>query len=142
LLLKTPEANLRRVMRHINEGYTQRHNRLMKTDGPLFRGRYKVICVKEDCYQRQLSRYIHRHPLEAKMLSDLEHYAWSSYRYYVHPSAEPPDWLYQTEIYAQLYVKRHLQDKYKAYVELGVDEESRQFYGKGNIMPYRGGDEF
>jgi REP element-mobilizing transposase RayT len=142
LLLKTPEANLGRVMRHINGVYTQRHNRLKKTDGPLFRGRYKAICVEEDSYQLQLSRYIHRNPLEAKMLSDLEHYAWSSYRYYVHPSAEPPDWLYQAEIYAQLGVKRHLKDKYKAYVELGVDEEIRQFYSKGNVMPYLGGDEF
>jgi hypothetical protein len=35
-----------------------------------------------------------------------------------------------------------LKDKYQAYVELGVDEEIRQFYSKGNIMPYLGGDEF
>jgi REP element-mobilizing transposase RayT len=42
LLVKTPEANLGRAMRHINGVYTQRHNRLLKTDGFLFRGRYKL----------------------------------------------------------------------------------------------------
>jgi hypothetical protein len=32
--------------------------------------------------------------------------------------------------------------QYRAYVELGIDEELKQFYGKGNIMPYPGSDEF
>jgi hypothetical protein len=47
------------------EYYTQRHNRLHKTDGSLFRGRYKSIVEEEESYQLQLSRYIHRNPLEA-----------------------------------------------------------------------------
>ena len=83
LLVKTPEANLGRAMRHINGVYTQRHNRLRKTDGPLFRGRYKAILVEEDSYQLQLSRYIHRNPLEAKMVDHLGAYPWSSYPAYV-----------------------------------------------------------
>jgi REP element-mobilizing transposase RayT len=83
LLLKTPEANLGRAMRHINGLYTQRYNRLRKIDGPLFRGRYKAILVEEDSYQLQLSRYIHRNPIEAGVVNHLESYAWSSYPYYV-----------------------------------------------------------
>ena len=39
LLLCTPRGNLSRCMRHINGLYTQRYNRLKKTDGPLFRQR-------------------------------------------------------------------------------------------------------
>ena len=42
LLVETPHANLGRIMRHINGVYTQRYNRMKKTDGPLFRGRYKL----------------------------------------------------------------------------------------------------
>ena len=61
-------------MRHINGVYTQRHNRLLKTDGSLFRGRYKAIVVEEDSYQLQLSRYIHRNPLEAGIVEKLENY--------------------------------------------------------------------
>ena len=53
-------------MRHINGVYTQRYNRLKRTDGPLFRGRYKAIVVDEDAYLLQVSRYIHRNPLEIK----------------------------------------------------------------------------
>jgi hypothetical protein len=51
LLVKTPQPNLGRAMRHINGLYTQRYNRLKKTDGPLFRGRYKAILVEADSYQ-------------------------------------------------------------------------------------------
>ena len=40
LLIETPRTNLDRIMRHINGIYTQRYNGKMKTDGPLFRGRY------------------------------------------------------------------------------------------------------
>ncbi len=54
LLVKTPEANLGRAMRHINGQYTQAYNRLRKTDGSLFRGRYKAILVEQDSYQLQL----------------------------------------------------------------------------------------
>jgi len=142
LLLKTPNANLGRVMRHINGVYTQRHNRLKKTDGSLFRGRYKAICVEEDSYQLQLSRYIHRNPIEAKMVNDLESYPWSSYSHYVSGKPKAPVWLFQKEIYDQLGVKSRVKEKYKAFVEMGVDEKIKKFYGKGNIVPYLGSDEY
>ena len=141
LLIKTPEANLGRAMRHINGVYTQRHNRLKQTDGTLFRGRYKAICVEEDSYQLQLSRYIHQNPLEAKMVKKIDDYPWSSYPYYVN-KRKPPEWLYQQEIYNQLHVKSRLREKYRAFVELGVDEEMAQFYSKGNTVPYLGSDTF
>lgn len=102
LLLKTPDANLGRVMRHINGVYTQRYNRLKKTDGPLFRGRYQAICVEADNYPLQLSRYIHRNPQEARQVSDFDTYEWSSYAYYVSAKQKPPGWLYQAEIMLNL----------------------------------------
>lgn len=141
LLLKTPEGNMGRAMRHINGVYTQRHNRLRKTDGPLFRGRYKAILVEEDSYQLQLSRYIHRNPLEAGMIKALEDYPWSSYPSYI-GEQRAPKWLYQEEVYGQLGYKRRRKEKYRAFVEQGIDEELATFYSKGNQVPYLGSDEF
>jgi len=141
LLVKTPEGNLGRAMRHVNGQYTQRYNRLRKTDGPLFRGRYKAILVEQDSYQLQLSRYIHRNPLEAGIVDKLEAYPWSSYPCYV-TSQSSPDWLYREEIYQQLSVKSRRREKYRAFVELGTDEEIATFYSKGNQVPYLGSDEF
>lgn len=141
LLVKTPEANLGRAMRHINGVYTQRHNRLKKTDGSLFRGRYKAICIEDDSYQLQLSRYIHLNPLEAKMVKKLDAYPWSSYPYYI-KNQKAPHWLYQNEIYSQLQFKTKQREKYRAFVELGVDDEIALFYSKGNTMPYLGSERF
>ena len=59
LLIRTPNAYLSRVMRHIHGIYTQYYNRSKKTDGPLFRGRYKAKLIDEDCYWLLVSRYIH-----------------------------------------------------------------------------------
>lgn len=66
LLIKTPRGNLSKAMRHINGLYTQRYNRLIKKDGPLFRGRYKALIVEKDAYLLQVSRYIHLNPVVAK----------------------------------------------------------------------------
>ena len=84
LLLETPNANLSRIMRHINGVYTQRHNRLKHTDAPLFHGRYKAILVDKDAYLLQRSRYIHRNPIDMKqpMVRNLHDYQWSSYPAY------------------------------------------------------------
>ena len=46
LLLRTPRGKLFRAMRHINGAYTQHHNYLNRTDGPLFRGRYRAINIE------------------------------------------------------------------------------------------------
>ena len=94
LLLQTPRGNLDRAMRHINGVYTQRYNRLKHTDGPLFRGRYKAFLVDEDHYLLQLSRYIHRNPVEAKppLVQSLDTYPWSSYPAYINYT-KAPAWL-------------------------------------------------
>ena len=141
LLIKTPEANLGRAMRHINGVYTQRYNRMKKTDGSLFRGRYKAILVEEDSYQLQLSRYIHRNPLEAGIIKKLEAHPWSSYIYYL-GKAELPEWLYPHDVLAQLNSRDKVLEKYQAYVAQGVDEELKQLYSRGNIIPYLGSDSF
>lgn len=120
LLIETPSANLGRIMRHINGVYTQRYNRMKKTDGPLFRGRYKAILIDEDAYLLNLSRYIHRNPIESKppLVSNLGDWPWSSYPVYINKSTAP-NWLTCDSINARLNSK----DTVSAHLE---------FIGKGN----------
>lgn len=54
LLIHTPFANLSKAMRYLDGVYTQRINRMMNRDGPLFRGRYKSILIEEDTYLLQV----------------------------------------------------------------------------------------
>ncbi len=56
LLIHTPRGILSGAMRHLNSLYTQRYNRFHRTDGPLFRGRFKAIVIDADTYLAVVSR--------------------------------------------------------------------------------------
>ena len=131
LLIETPLANLSRVMRHINGVYTQSYNRLYGTDGPLFRGRYKAILVSHDEYFLQVSRYIHRNPIEVKtpLVKELKDYCWSSYPTYVRSLPHEP-WL-DLSLTLQLIGSGDAAKSYQAFVMRGSDEETINFHKKG-----------
>ena len=120
-------------MRHLNGVYTQRYNRRKRSDGPLFRGRYKAVLVDEDAYLLQVGRYIHRNPLEVKGASKgrLNTYRHSSYLAYVNKAAAP-DWLLREKTYRML-GRRDRYVGYRAFVMQGNDEETEAFYSKGNM---------
>lgn len=142
LLIQTPRANLSRAMRHINGVYTQRFNRLAKSDGPIFRGRFKSILIDSDAYLLQLSRYIHRNPIETKkpMVAALADYAWSSYPAYVN-KAKSPLWLTREPIY-QIIGSKQRCSGYAKYVSQGNSEQITRFYNRGNIASVIADKEF
>ena len=142
LLIETPQANLGRIMRHVNGVYTQRYNWLNKSDGPLFRGRYKSVLVDEDEYLLQLTRYIHLNPLETKppMVKVLEDYEWSSYPAYVNHT-KSPSWLMREKTYQMLAHKQRYKG-YQNYIAQGVDDDLKRYYGHYNILQVLGNAEF
>jgi putative transposase len=140
LLIKTPHANLGRAMRHINGVYTQRFNKDQKTDGPLFRGRYKALVIEKDAYLLQVSRYIHLNPIAAKIAKSLEAYPWSSYLDYVNKESRTA-WLKVDEVRSMLNTSsRRL--AYMKFVGMGVDIETQEFYEKKNMPVILGGKAF
>ena len=142
LLVKTPEGELQRAMRHIGGVYTQRYNRLKRTDGALFRGRYKAILIDDDEYLLHVSKYIHRNPLEAKLVRQLERYLWSSYPCYLNKQPAP-DWLHRQEVYGQLHSKRNVAQKYAEYVmDDVVNETVKAFYGRDQLGTILGDELF
>jgi REP element-mobilizing transposase RayT len=140
LLLETPLGNLSRAMRHLNGVYTQRYNRDVKSDGPLFRGRYKAILVDVDAYLLNVSRYIHRNPIEAGIVRKAEKYIWSSYRAYI-GQIRRPSWLTTQQTLSLIGVRNQVL-RYKALVEAGLDETTEQFYGKKKQAPILGTEAF
>ncbi|MDQ7050151.1 MAG: hypothetical protein Q9M92_11710 [Enterobacterales bacterium] len=107
-----------------------------------FKGRYKSVLVDENSYLLQLSRYIHRNPLEVKrkMVDKLEDYRWSSYPAYIN-QCSPPVWLVQDKTYQMLGHKQRFKG-YRNYVEQGIDEDIKRFYSKGNILGVLGDKEY
>lgn len=140
LMVRTPEGNLQRIMRHVNGLYTQYFNRSAHRDGTLFRGRYKAILVDADAYWLELSRYIHKNPLEAGLVEDLASYRWSSYRAYC-GLEQAPEWLTSGFILNAL-GQRGRHREYAVFVAEETAEALVRFYGKAKLSPILGEDEF
>ena len=92
LVVHTRQANLSRLMRHVNGVYTQAFNRRHDVVGHLFQGRFKSILVDRDAYLLALCRYVERNPVAAGMVDTAQEWPWSSYRAHVCVAATPP-WL-------------------------------------------------
>ncbi len=140
LMVRTPEGNLQRIMRHVNGVYTQYFNRGEGRDGTLFRGRYRAMVVDADAYWLELSRYIHRNPLEAGIVTDLAAYPWSSYRASC-GLEKAPEWL-TTGYTLDAIGQRNRHRRYAAFVAGETAEALVAFYGKAKLSPILGDDEF
>lgn len=138
LLIKTPEANLSRFMRQVDGLYTQHYQRLKKTEGSLFKGRYKAVLVQPDKYLAPLARYIHLGVRKA----DLDSWQWSSYPAYT-GKAKAPAWLVLEEVFKELGATgARKKARLIEYTAAGVDEELAHFYGKKNLSSIMGDDKF
>lgn len=143
LLLSTPRGNLSRIMRHVDGLYTQRHNRLRGTDGPLFRGRYKAVLIDGPAYLLQVSRYIHRNPIETRtpLVRRLSDYRWSSYRAYL-GKERAPAWLDCEPVFGELAAGGKRRAAYRVFVEAGNNAEIEAFYAKARLAPVLGDKAF
>jgi REP element-mobilizing transposase RayT len=92
LVLHTRQANLSRLMRHLNGVYTQRFNQRHGLVGHLFQGRFKAILVDREAYLLTLCRYVERNPVAAGMIEAPQAWPWSSCQ--AHLGLVPtPTWL-------------------------------------------------
>ncbi len=123
ILLQTPNANLSRIMRHIDGIYTQQFNRKYNLDGPLFRGRYQSILIEEDNHLLEILRYVHRNPLKAGLEKKLGEYPWSSYLGYLSDSSDW-DWLYSSFILS-MYGNSKIEAR-REYIDFMAKESSKE----------------
>ena len=138
LVIKTPEANLSRFMRQIDGLYTQQYQRMKRSDGSLFRGRYKAVLVQSEKYLLPLSRYIH----SRVKASEINKYPYSSNSLFTR-KAKPPAWFNRNETLKQLRVAAAKRaTAYKKYVAAGLDDETAHFYGKKNLSSIMGDSKF
>jgi putative transposase len=89
LQLETQEHHIQDIMKNIQYRYAIYLNKRMELDGHVFQGRYGAELVLSIDYFLEVSRYIHRNPLEASMVTDAVNYRWSSYPAYIHLLENP-----------------------------------------------------
>lgn len=140
VLLRTPQVNLDRAMRHLDGVYAQRFHRRHGTDGPLFRGRYLAVLVQADRHLVHVSRYIHLNPVEAGLASRAEDWPHSSLRGYVDP-ARGPRWLRTSAVLGH-FGSIGARQRYRQFVAAGIDPGTRDFYGRSRLRPVLGEDDF
>ncbi len=130
LLVKTPKMGLSRAMRHINGVFTQKFNKAHRTDGPLFKGRYKAPLVDSDEYLLELVRYIHMNPVEAGLVKHPRYYSWSSHKYYLSCAKKPP-WLVTDEVLGHFgRTEKAASRILNKFVCEGVSEETKKMFDK------------
>lgn len=92
LLLFTRQANLSRLMRHLNGVYTQSYNRRHGGSGNLFQGRFKAVLVDREAMLLEVCRHVDQAAVRAGLAKTPEGWPWSSYA--AHAGAAPaPEWL-------------------------------------------------
>jgi hypothetical protein len=111
LLFRTNRANLSKSMQWFGATYTKRFNVRTNRSGYLFQGRFKNMLIENDAYLLQLSYYIHRNPLRARLVKQLASHRWSSYLVYAYGKSIAT-WL-NTDLIMSQFV--NVEDPHKAY---------------------------
>jgi putative transposase len=127
LLVNTPKPNLSVGMRFLNSQYAIIFNKERGKDGPIFKDRFKSICVLDERYLLNLTRYIHLNPVTGGLVESPDQYYWSSYLDYV-LQKNRFRWL-KTDL---LTTKK---STYKTYIKKGNSQKILDFYSKNKLCP-------
>ncbi|MSR89031.1 MAG: hypothetical protein EXS67_05205 [Candidatus Margulisbacteria bacterium] len=128
ILIHTPKNTLSNAMWYLGKNFAREVNIHMNADGPVFKSRFHSLVVETEKNLLNLSRYIHLNPVSAQMSTTPEEYTWSSHSNFLDPENAPP-FLHTSKILEYFISK----DEYKQYVELGVDANTKAFFGRKRI---------
>lgn len=107
-------------MRQLNGVYTQYYNRQHNRVGHVFQARYKAILVDKESYLLELCRYVVLNPVRARVIKDMDEWAWSSYLSMIGIDA-PPEWLEVDWILSHFNLQRkRARAKYVNFVREGI----------------------
>jgi len=79
LLRQDGDIPLNEFIQHVFNSYTKAINVRQKRSGTLFEGKFKALVVDDNNYLTHVCRYIHRNPIEAKLVDDIEKWRYSNY---------------------------------------------------------------
>lgn len=79
ILIEVNEVELSKIMKLVQQRYTQYYNKKYGTYGHVFQGRFKALLVDKENYLLQLIYYIHTNPLNAGLDVELGTYTWTGH---------------------------------------------------------------
>ncbi|MBN8554991.1 MAG: transposase [Deltaproteobacteria bacterium] len=139
LAIRTEHANLSEGIKYLGQTFTQRINKIHGRDGPLFKGRFKSICVTDEAYLFSLIRYIHLNPVEAGLTADPSAYRWSSHPFY--KNGNHPSWLKCEKILSSFAINQSAaRYEFEKFIAEGNEKTLASFYRRKNLAPHLNGD--
>lgn len=118
LQLETKDTSTSQIIQVLHTRYAIYLNKRYSLVGHVFQGRYGAKLILDANYFLTVNRYIHRNPVEAKLVSNPQDYPWSSYSTYVTPNKNP---LVTTERTLSYFTNSNIQF-FKQYTEESPDE--------------------
>jgi len=91
LVIEIAEPPLHKTVHHFATRYAKAFNKRHGREGHLFYRRHQAKLVADNAYFVSLLRYVHRNPIEARLVEFATDYCWSSMRAYL--GLETIDWL-------------------------------------------------
>ena len=79
LLRQNADKSVGKCIQEVFNKYTKAFNVMYKRTGTLFEGPFKAIHVSKHDYLLHMCRYIHRNPLEAGLVRQLENWKYSNF---------------------------------------------------------------
>lgn len=125
LLVQSPHFSLSSLMGQLNKRYATYFNNRYSLTGHVFENRFFSKEAQGPQGILEISRYIHRNPLEANMVESCEDYRWSSYFYLYDNASTPPPYLFVKDLpnYFAHPEQRHM----KNYMDFVKKERDRDF---------------
>jgi hypothetical protein len=68
-----------KFIQNVFNSYTKAFNKAYQRTGTLFEGPFKSVHIERDSHLTHLCRYIHRNPLEAGLVTNLNDWSYSNY---------------------------------------------------------------
>ncbi|MDR8392162.1 transposase [Aliifodinibius sp. S!AR15-10] len=78
LVQQKGEQPVRKFVQRLFNSFTKAFNKKYDRSGTLFEGPYKAVCVEDTSYLIHLCRYIHRNPLDAKLVNRIGEWPFSN----------------------------------------------------------------
>jgi hypothetical protein len=139
-MIETPDANLAKGMKYLNQVYCQFFNWKYNRVGHVLQDRYKSYIVQKEGYLLHCCRYIVLNPWDAGLVEHPKEWKWSSYRATAGLEIPAPflttDWL--LEIFGS--DVRMARNNYVKFVEADMNQKRSKLEYKYQI--FLGSDEF
>lgn len=83
IVIKSELIDLSKFLKKVNIKFAMRYNKNFDRVGHVFQGRYRSEIILNDMHLIQVVRYVHKNPVKAGIVSNIQKYKWSSYKDYL-----------------------------------------------------------